>query len=278
MGRTRLILTFVFSVLLLLLLAATNADADSGGVHVVRSGETLASIARNYGVSASAIARANGISNPDLIRVGQRLVIPGGGSSSGGTVAKPAARTYVVKAGDTLNAIARRFGVSAASLAAANGLSNPNNIRIGMTLRIPSGGGAVAGPAAPSGAGTRFVADLSAQHCWLYKNGKLIGDWVCSSGRKGARTMPGTFKVQSKLQRAWGSAWNFWMPYWLGIYWAGKTENGIHGLPYNPSNGRKTWAGMVGTPITFGCIMLDDVNAKKLWEVAYIGMPVIIQP
>jgi LysM repeat protein len=279
-GRTRLILTFVFSVLLLLLLAATNADADSGGTHVVRAGETLASIARNYGVSTSALARANGISNPDLIRAGQRLVIPGRtGGSSGGTAPKPTARTYTVRAGDTLNAIAQRFGVSAASIAAVNGLSNPNNIRIGMVLRIPGGGsGGTTGPAAPSGAGTRFVADLSAQRCWLYKNGTLIGDWVCSSGRKGAGTMIGTFRVQSKLQRAWGSTWNFWMPYWLGIYWAGKTENGIHGLPYNPTNGRKTWAGMVGTPITFGCIMLDDANAKKLWDVAYIGMPVIIQP
>jgi lipoprotein-anchoring transpeptidase ErfK/SrfK len=88
--------------------------------------------------------------------------------------------------------------------------------------------------------------------------------------------MTGTFRVQSKYQRAWASTWNFYMPYWLGIYWAGKIENGIHGLPYNPTNGRKTWAGMVGTPITFGCIMLDDANAKKLWDVAYIGMPVII--
>ncbi len=280
-GRNRLILTLVFSVLLLLLLAATNAHADSGGVHVVRSGETLASIARQYGVSASALARANGIANPDLIRVGQRLVIPGGssGGSSGGSAPRPTSRTYTVRAGDTLNAIAQRFGVSAASIAAANGLANPNSIRIGMVLRIPGGsGGGATGPAAPSGAGTRFIADISSQHCWLYKNGVLIGDWVCSSGRKGARTMTGTFRVQSKLQRAWGSTWNFWMPYWLGIYWAGKTENGIHGLPYNPSNGRKTWAGMVGTPITFGCIMLDDANAKKLWEVAYIGMPVIIRP
>lgn len=267
-------------MLLLLLLAATNAHADSGGVHVVRSGETLASIARQYGVSASALARANGITNPDLIWAGQRLVIPGGssGSSSGGGSSGSAARTYTVKQGDTLNAIAQRYGVSAAALAAANGLSNPNNIRIGMVLRIPAGGSGGSTAPSTSGAGTRFVADLSAQHCWLYKNGALIGDWVCSSGRKGARTVPGAYRVQSKLSRAWGSAWNFWMPYWLGIYWAGKTENGIHGLPYNPSNGRKTWAGMVGTPITFGCIMLDDGHAKQLWDVAYIGMPVIIQP
>ena len=65
---------------------------------------------------------------------------------------------------------------------------------------------------------------------------------------------------------------------WLGIYWSGRIENGIHGLPYNPSTGRKTWAGMVGVPITFGCIMLDDANAKTLFDVAYIGMPVVILP
>ena len=54
------------------------------------------------------------------------------------------------------------------------------------------------------------------------------------------------------------------MPYWLGLYYAGNTENGIHGLPYNKKTGRRTWEGLVGTPITFGCIMLDDANAKTL--------------
>lgn len=278
MRNARVTLILVLSVLILLLFAVT-ASAQSGGTHVVRSGETLASIARQHGVSASALARANGIANPDLIRVGQRLVIPSGSAAKPpASGAATAGGSYVVRSGDTLNKIAQRFGVSASALAAANGLSNPNRIIVGMRLRIPgsSGGGAVAGPAPAKAAGTRFVADISSQHCWLYKGGVLIGDWRCSTGRRGAGTMPGTFKVQSKLSRAWASTWSFYMPYWLGIYWAGSMENGIHGLPYNPNNGRKTWAGMVGTPITFGCVMLDDVNAKKLWETAYIGMPVII--
>jgi lipoprotein-anchoring transpeptidase ErfK/SrfK len=68
------------------------------------------------------------------------------------------------------------------------------------------------------------------------------------------------------------------MPYWLGIYWAGGSENGIHGIPYNASTGWRLWEGYVGTPVTFGCILLDDANAKTLYDLAYLGMPVIVQP
>jgi lipoprotein-anchoring transpeptidase ErfK/SrfK len=68
------------------------------------------------------------------------------------------------------------------------------------------------------------------------------------------------------------------MPYWLGIYWAGGSENGIHGLPYNAKTGVQVWAGSVGKKITYGCVMLDNVNAKMLYNMAWIGMPVIIKP
>lgn len=273
--RNRIMLALMMAALMAAL-CVVAAAADASG-HVVQPGETLASIAARYGVSAAALARANGISNPNYIRIGQVLVIPGSSSSGGATGGATTAGVYTVRAGDTLGSIAARYGVSTAALAAANGIANPNRIYIGMKLKIPGGSsGGATGPAQPGGSSTRFIADLSAQHCWLYQGGALTGDWPCSSGRAGSRTLTGTFKVQSKIRNAWGSAWNFWMPYWLGIYWAGKTENGIHGLPYNGA--RKTWAGMVGTPITFGCIMLDDANARRLWEVAYIGMPVIIQP
>jgi lipoprotein-anchoring transpeptidase ErfK/SrfK len=77
---------------------------------------------------------------------------------------------------------------------------------------------------------------------------------------------------------AYGSEWDIWMPFWLGIYWVGGSENGIHGLPWDASTGTETWAGLVGTRITYGCVMLDDVNAKTLYEMAYLGMPVIINP
>jgi lipoprotein-anchoring transpeptidase ErfK/SrfK len=83
--------------------------------------------------------------------------------------------------------------------------------------------------------------------------------------------------IQSKIRTAYESTWNIWMPYWLGLYWAGGTENGFHGMPWNAATGRQMWPGLVGTPITYGCIMLTNENAEILWEMAYIGMPVTIE-
>lgn len=56
---------------------ALEAAGSAGGDHTVQAGETLASIATRYGTTAQAIAEANGLADPNQIRVGQRLVIPG---------------------------------------------------------------------------------------------------------------------------------------------------------------------------------------------------------
>jgi LysM repeat protein len=254
--------------------AATGADRT----YTVKLGDTLGSIARSYGVSSNAIVQVNGITNPDLLYVGQRLTIPGG-SSGGSSAPVPAPSpsgntTYVVEAGDTLGKIAQRYGTTAAAVARANALSSPDLIRVGMKLAIPEG----SSPASASSArASRFVISISKQHCWLYQGDTVIGSWTCSTGRRASPTKTGTFRVQSKLRRAYGSRWNIIMPYWLGIYWAGASENGIHGMPWNATSGKQTWPGLVGTRITYGCIMLNDGPAKLLWEKAYIGMPVIVK-
>ncbi|HEY0095906.1 MAG TPA: LysM peptidoglycan-binding domain-containing protein, partial [Archangium sp.] len=109
----------------------------------VRSGDTLSAIASRYGTSVSALARANGISNPNPLRAGQKLTIPGGSGPSAPAPApapsKPG-QSYTVKSGDTLGAIAQRFGTSVGALASANGISNPNHISVGQRLTIPGGG------------------------------------------------------------------------------------------------------------------------------------------
>ena len=63
------------------------------------------------------------------------------------------------------------------------------------------------------------------------------------------------------------------MPYWLGIYWVGTIENGIHALPIN-ANGTTLWAGVLGSPASFGCIILSTQNARTLYYWADIGTPV----
>jgi putative chitinase len=102
-----------------------------GQLYVVRYGDTLSGIAYRFGVSAYAIARVNKLQNPNLIYVGQRLVIPGGGSPPSGGV------WYTVRPGDTLSSIAWRYGVSVWTLAKVNKISNPNLIYAGQKLYIP---------------------------------------------------------------------------------------------------------------------------------------------
>lgn len=115
-----------------LIIPGVEAPSQEAGVHIVRQGETLKSIASLYGTTVDALARANGIVNPNYIWVGQRLTIPGA-TTSGQT----GGQTYVVQPGDTLSSIAVQFGTTAWAIAYENNLPNVNVIYVGQTLRIP---------------------------------------------------------------------------------------------------------------------------------------------
>ncbi len=261
----------------LLIPGSSSGGSTSGSVYVVRPGDTLTIIALRYRVSMLSLAAANGISNPNLIYVGQRLKIPGKNASP--TPSNPGSgstsRTYVVRPGDTLASIAYRYGSTVARIASANGIRNPSLIYVGQVLVIP--GSQTQVPPSPSGGGKKIVVSISQQRMYVYQNGKLLHTWVVSTGRYGYPTRTGVFHVQSKVLNAYGSRWRIWMPYWLGIYWAGSTENGIHGQPINP-DGSIVWAGLLGRKITFGCVMLRTDHAKELYYWADIGTPVIIRP
>lgn len=114
-----------------LIIPGATTPSPQPAVHIVRQGETMKSIASLYGTTVDALARANGIVNPNYIWVGQRLTIPGAGSSQAG------GQTYVVQTGDTLSSIAVRFGTTAWAIAYANNLPNVNTIYVGQSLRIP---------------------------------------------------------------------------------------------------------------------------------------------
>jgi hypothetical protein len=85
-------------------------------------------------------------------------------------------------------------------------------------------------------------------------------------------TRVGSFAVQSKIDDAYGSTWDIWMPNWLGIYWAGGLENGIHALPILP-NGGILWEGFLGRPISYGCVVLGTYESKLLYDWAEYGTP-----
>jgi len=250
---------------------AAAPDDGRTKVYVVKRGDTLYRIARRFGTSVAAIQRANKLRGT-VIYVGQRLKIP---TKSSNDAKKPSQTiVHVVRRGETLSAIARRYGVTVAQIKKLNGIKNGNLIRVGQKLLI-SGKPKSTKPNTPKGK-KKFVVDISEQRCWRYEGDKLLNTWRCSTGRNNS-TKVGRFRVQSKLRKAYGSTWNIWMPWWLGIYWSGPVENGIHGLPWDAKTGRRTWAGLVGTPITYGCVMLNDKAAETLWKWADIGTQVIIK-
>jgi lysozyme len=76
-----------------------------------------------------------GISNPNLISIGQVLKINGNVEQST-PVSVPSYKTYIVKSGDSLSAIASRYGTTYQKIASDNGISNPNFISIGQVLKI----------------------------------------------------------------------------------------------------------------------------------------------
>lgn len=131
--HTRLLIRIVTVGLVIAFLAGfvvQSSQAQTGEVvHIVRRGETLQTITRHYGTTWQAIAVRNNLSNPNLIYVGQRLVIPR-------ATHVPAPQTYVVQRGDTLRSIATRYGTTWQNLAAINNLANPNHIFVGQVLRL----------------------------------------------------------------------------------------------------------------------------------------------
>ena len=110
--------------------------------YTVKSGDTLSAIASKYGMTTNALATLNGISNPNLIYPGQTLRVADSGKGS--TVSQKATTTtttgtYTVRYGDTLSAIANRYGTSTSTLASINGISNPNWIYPGQVLKLSGG-------------------------------------------------------------------------------------------------------------------------------------------
>lgn len=106
--------------------------------HQVQKGETLYSISRKYGISVGELCSANNISTSSVIKTGQNLKIPTKNLSEKSTTEKvEKTDTYIVKKGDTLYGIAKRFGVSVETLTIMNKMSGSKTIKVGQTLIVP---------------------------------------------------------------------------------------------------------------------------------------------
>jgi LysM repeat protein len=165
-GSRRRAAAAVVTALILLLGVAGSGFAQ--GRYRVQEGDTLESVAAEFGVDPAAIAAASYIQNYPDLTPGEVIVIPEPGQTPDEAAAEAAAMegtnpwvvgAYVVQPGDTLAAIAYAWGLDAATLADFNGVTDPENLEIGTRLLIPPSRDGATQPVAAAPVGS-FVAGV----------------------------------------------------------------------------------------------------------------------
>lgn len=118
-----------------------------------------------------------------------------------------------------------------------------------------------------------ILVDTKKQELYQQLNGITIRTHTVSTGKASMPTPKGTFTIANKAVRAWSKAYGLWMPYWMGIK---GTRAGIHELPEWP-NGYKEGANHLGIPVSHGCIRLDVVAAKIVYNWTDVGTKIIVK-
>jgi len=112
------------------------AQCPNGFFYTIRAGDTLFILSQRFGVSVQAIINANPGINPNNLQIGQRICIPG--ALPPPLPPCPNGFYYTIVAGDTLFLLAQRFNVSVQAIINANPGIDPNNLRIGQLICIPT--------------------------------------------------------------------------------------------------------------------------------------------
>ena len=125
-------------------LGVQSSPSLTGKAHIVSGGETLSSISRQYKIGLDRLISENKILDPNALQIGQEIFIPAQRGQPATqrqekdtSPVDPNADHHIVISGDTLNRIAKRYGVSTDSIVSANSLENPNNIIIGQRITLP---------------------------------------------------------------------------------------------------------------------------------------------
>lgn len=182
---------------------------------------------------------------------------------------------YTVQPGDTLLSISYEVGIPWFLIRDANPGMDTESLSAGQQITLPPKD---ANLPLPVVRGKRIVISISQQRLWSYQDGQLRTQSIISTGIARSPTMAGVFQVRSHDINAYASNWDLWMPHFMGIYEASPGfMNGIHGLPLL-SSGVRLWGNVLGSPASYGCIILTLQEAEELYTWADEGTVVEIQP
>jgi lipoprotein-anchoring transpeptidase ErfK/SrfK len=183
-------------------------------------------------------------------------------------------RTYTVQPGDTLMSVAQAHGFPVWRLTEANPTIEPGALQPGQPIVIPSID--VLFPL-PLITGRHILIDISDQRLYAYEGETLVYNLIASTGIDSSPTITGTFQILSKEENAYASSWDLWMPHFMGIYRSGPDfTNGIHALP-TLSSGVRLWEGYLGSPVSYGCIVIGLDEATALYDWTELGTLVVIR-
>lgn len=185
--------------------------------------------------------------------------------------------TYTIGYGDYGYFVARAHGVPLIELDKVNPGIVWENLTAGDVINLPSPDLSIPLDPVPN---KRIVVNLPTQSMVAYENGVPVFSWLIASGMDRAPTSPGTYQILSHAEKASGGSselcsalgcaqWE--MDWFMGIYEViPGLVNGFHGNVLL-ANGRLLGDGYVGRPLTYGCIMADNTNAKALYDWAEEG-------
>jgi LysM repeat protein len=250
--------------------SGTAQPATTSGTYIVQRGDTLSSIAYRHGVSVQSLARANNIYNPNLIRSGQRLVIPGAGATAAPSTSSSGS-VHVVQRGENLFRIALRYGTTVQALASANNLSSTSLIRVGQTLVIPGGGSSSPAPSsspvsAPT-SGKWIDIKLSSQSLVAYEGQRPVYWATVSTGLARTPTVKGRFRIYSKYRSTTmsGPGYRYTNVPYVMFFYRGYSVHGCY------------WHNNFGHPMSHGCVNMRTSDAQWLYNWAPVGTLVVVR-
>ncbi len=249
-------LFIILIIILTLLIIRSQADAappNDPVVHVVKPGDTLSSIALRYGVSAANLMALNGLTSPNLIFIGQQIIIKPDTPAASPKVTKP---TQVTASATGAGAIASAGPASAGQVDAPGDASAPSKPKRvappGVSDEIKSG---------------RWVeVSLSKQELVAWEGENPVFTSRVSTGVPAHPTVLGTFRIYTKIRAQAMSGPGYYLPnvpYVMYFY----DSYGLHGT---------YWHNNFGHPMSHGCVNLPTPAAAWLYDWASVGTPVVV--